>query len=151
MGFFRALGADPTAMNWSEVFTAIQQGTLDGQENGVSITDSSKMYEVQDYLTLWNYSYESDLFIANTEVWESLEPKTRELLQECAVEACNWGRETLVNEEAETIEKFKEEGMTVTYLTDEEKAAFEEAVADFKQEMFDYFGEEACASFGIGA
>ena len=125
MGFFRALGADPTAMNWSEVF--------------------------QDYLTLWNYSYESDLFIANTEVWESLEPKTQELLQECAIEACNWGRETLVNEEAETIEKFKEEGMTVTYLTDEEKAAFEEAVADFKQEMFDYFGEEACASFGIGA
>ena len=151
MGFFNALAADPTAMNWSEVFTAIQQGTLDGQENGVSITDSSKMYEVQDYLTLWNYSYESDLFIANTEVWESLEPKTQELLQECASEACDWGRETLVNEEAATIEKFKEEGMTVTYLTDEEMAAFEEAVADFKQEMFDYFGADACAAFGIEA
>ena len=151
MGFFYALGADPTAMNWSEVFTAIQQGTLDGQENGVSITDSSKMYEVQDYLTLWNYSYESDLFIANTEVWESLEPKTQELLAECASEACDWGRETLVNEEAATIEKFKEEGMTVTYLTDEEMAAFEEAVADFKQEMFDYFGADACAAFGIEA
>ena len=77
-------------MNWSEVFTAIQQGTLDGQENGVSITDSSKMYEVQDYLTLWNYSYESDLFIANTDIWESLEPKTQELLAECAAEACDW-------------------------------------------------------------
>ena len=151
MGFFNALGADPTAMDWSEVFTAIQQGTLDGQENGVSITDSSKMYEVQDYLTLWNYSYESDLFIANTEVWESLEPKTQELLAECASEACDWGRETLVNEEAATIEKFKEEGMTVTYLTDEEMAAFEEAVADFKQEMFDYFGADACAAFGIEA
>lgn len=151
MGFFHALGADPTAMNWSEVFTAIQQGTLDGQENGVSITDSSKMYEVQDYLTLWNYSYESDLFIANTEVWESLEPKTQELLAECASEACDWGRETLVNEEAATIEKFKEEGMTVTYLTDEKMAAFEEAVADFKQEMFDYFGADACAAFGIEA
>ena len=151
MGFFYALGADPTAMNWSEVFTAIQQGTLDGQENGVSITDSSKMYEVQDYLTLWNYSYESDLFIANTEVWESLEPKTQELLAECASEACDWGRETLVNEEAATIEKFKEEGMTVTYLTDEEMAAFEEAVANFKQEMFDYFGADACAAFGIEA
>ena len=151
MGFFNALKADPTAMNWSEVFTAIQQGTIDGQENGVSITDSSKMYEVQDYLTLWNYSYESDLFIANTDIWESLEPKTQELLAECAAEACEWGRETLVNEEADTIEKFKEEGMTVTYLTDEEMAAFEEAVADFKQEMFDYFGADACAAFGIEA
>ena len=151
MGFFNALGADPTAMNWSEVFTAIQQGALDGQENGVSITDSSKMYEVQDYLTMWNYSYESDLFVANTEVWESLEPKTQELLQECAIEACSWGRETLVNEEAATIEKFKEEGMTVTYPTDEEMAAFEEAIADFKVEMIEYFGEDACAAFGITA
>ena len=68
MGFFRALGADPTSMNWSEVFTAIQQGTIDGQENGVSITSTSKMQEVQDYLTMWNYSYENDLFVANTEV-----------------------------------------------------------------------------------
>ena len=151
MGFFNALKADPTAMNWSEVFTAIQQGTLDGQENGVSITDSSKMYEVQDYLTLWNYSYESDLFIANTDIWESLEPKTQELIAECAAEACEWGRETLVNEEAATIEKFKEEGMTVTYPTDEEMAAFEEAISDFKVEMIEYFGEDACAAFGITA
>ena len=151
MGFFRALGADPTSMNWSEVFTAIQQGTIDGQENGVSITSTSKMQEVQDYLTMWNYSYESDLFVANTEVWESLEPKTQELLQECAIEACSWGRETLVNEEAATIEKFKEEGMTVTYPTDEEMAAFEEAISDFKVEMIEYFGEDACAAFGITA
>ena len=92
MGFFRALGADPTSMNWSEVFTAIQQGTIDGQENGVSITSTSKMQEVQDYLTMWNYSYENDLFVANTEIWESLEPQTQELLQECATEACEWGR-----------------------------------------------------------
>ena len=98
-----------------------------------------------------NYSYESDLFVANTEVWESLEPKTQELLQECAIEACSWGRETLVNEEAATIEKFKEEGMTVTYPTDEEMAAFEEAIADFKVEMIEYFGEDACAAFGITA
>ena len=88
MGFFRALGADPTSMNWSEVFTAIQQGTIDGQENGVSITSTSKMQEVQDYLTMWNYSYENDLFVANTEIWESLEPQTQELLQACAAEAC---------------------------------------------------------------
>lgn len=77
MGFFQALGADPTSMSWSEVFTAIQQGTLDGQENGVSITATSKMQEVQQYLTMWNYSYENDLFVANTEIWDSLEPETQ--------------------------------------------------------------------------
>lgn len=149
MGFFRALGADPTSMNWSEVFTAIQQGTIDGQENGVSITSASKMQEVQDYLTMWNYSYENDLFVANTEVWESLEPETRDLLQECATEACEWGRDTLEAEEAEILEEFEAAGMTITYLTEEEQAAFDEAIAGFKAEMIDYFGADACAAFGI--
>ena len=73
MGFFRALGADPTSMSWSEVFTAIQQGTIDGQENGASVTSTAKMDEIQKYMTIWNYSYENDLFIANTRIWESLE------------------------------------------------------------------------------
>ncbi|MCD8334384.1 MAG: DctP family TRAP transporter solute-binding subunit [Clostridiales bacterium] len=149
MGFFTALCADPTSMNWSEVFTAIQQGTIDGQENGVSITSSSKMYEVQDYLTMWNYSYESDLFVANTSTWESLNENTRELLQECATEACNWGRDTLEAEESETLEMFEEKGMTITYLTEEEKAVFEDAIADWKDSMIDYFGEDACAAFNI--
>ena len=149
MGFFRALGADPTSMNWSEVFTAIQQGTIDGQENGVSITSTSKMQEVQDYLTMWNYSYENDLFVANTEVWESLEPETRDLLQECATEACEWGRDTMEAEEAEILEEFEAAGMTITYLTEEEQAAFDEAIAGFKAEMIDYFGADACAAFGI--
>ena len=149
MGFFRALGADPTSMNWSEVFTAIQQGTIDGQENGVSITSTSKMQEVQDYLTMWNYSYENDLFVANTEIWESLEPQTQELLQECATEACEWGRDVLEEEETEILKEFEAAGMTITYLTEEEQAAFDEAIAPFKAEMEAYFGPEACAAFGI--
>ena len=149
MGFFRALGADPTSMNWSEVFTAIQQGTIDGQENGVSITSTSKMQEVRDYLTMWNYSYENDLFVANTEIWESLEPQTQELLQECATEACEWGRDVLEEEETEILKEFEAAGMTITYLTEEEQAAFDEAIASFKAEMEAYFGPEACAAFGI--
>ena len=149
MGFFRALGADPTSMNWSEVFTAIQQGTIDGQENGVSITSTSKMQEVQDYLTMWNYSYENDLFVANTEIWESLEPQTQELLQECATEACEWGRDVLEEEETEILKEFEAAGMTITYLTEEEQAAFDEAIAPFKAEMIEYFGADACAAFGI--
>lgn len=120
MGVFRALGADPVAMSWSEVFTAIQQGTIDGQENGISITASAKMPEVQDYLTLWNYAYDSDLIIANTKVWNSLEEKTREVLQEKAKEACEWGREEVEKEEAELLEEFREKGMTVTELSEEE-------------------------------
>ena len=149
MGFFRALGADPTSMSWSEVFTAIQQGTIDGQENGVSVTATAKMVEVQKYLTMWNYSYENDLFIANTEIWESLNENTRQLLTECAKEACEWGRDTLEAEEAELLKGFEENGMTITYLTDEQKAAFADAIAEWKAGMIDRFGEHACSAFGI--
>lgn len=149
MGFFRALGADPTSMSWSEVFTAIQQGTIDGQENGASVTSTAKMDEIQKYMTICNYSYENDLFIANTKIWESLDDNTRQLLTECAIEACNWGRDTLEAEEEDILARFEAKGMTITYLTDEQKAAFAEAIADWKAGMIDRFGEDACAAFGI--
>lgn len=149
MGVFRTLGADPTALNWSECFTALQQGTIDGQENGVSITDSSKMYEVQDYLTMWNYSYENDLFVANTEIWESLEENTRALLKEKAREACQWGREHLEAEEAQLVEGFREKGMQVKELSSEELQAFKDAIADTRQGFIESYGQEACAAFGI--
>ena len=135
MKFFKTLGADPVAMSWSEVFTAIQQGTIDGQENGICITESAKMDEVQDYLTLWNYTYENDLFVANTEIWESLEPKTRKMLQEKAREACEWGRDTLEAEEADIVKEFEAEGMNVTELTEEELDAFKESISGMKQEF----------------
>ena len=149
MGFFRALGADPTSMSWSEVFTAIQQGTIDGQENGVSVTSTAKMDEIQKYLTMWNYSYENDLFIANTKIWDALEENTRQLLTECAREACNWGRDALEAEEAEILAKFESEGMEITYLTDEQKAAFADAISEWKGSMIERFGTEACDAFGI--
>ncbi len=149
MGFFRALGADPTSMNWSEVFTAIQQGTIDGQENGASVTSTAKMDEIQKYMTIWNYSYENDLFIANTKIWESLQPETRQLLTDCAKEACNWGRDALEAEEADILARFAANGMEITYLNDEQKAAFAAAISDWKGGMIERFGEHACSAFGI--
>lgn len=149
MDFFRELKADPIAMSWSEVFTAIQQGTIDGQENGVSITDSAKMYEVQDYMTLWNYTYENDLFVANTEIWNNLEPKTQELLRAKAQEACDWGRDQVEQEEADIVQKFRDGGMTVTELTAEELEAFKEAVQPVRQKFMEKYGEEACTAFQI--
>lgn len=149
MDFFRTLKVDPVAMSWSEVFTAIQQGTIDGQENGVSITESAKMDEIQPYMTLWNYSYENDLFVANTDIWNALEPKTRELLQEKATEACEWGRDTVEKEEKEMVQGFIDGGMKVTELTAEELADFKAAVESSRQKFIEKYGEEACSAFHI--
>lgn len=149
MSFFRELGADPVAMSWSEVFTAIQQGTIDGQENGISITASAKMNEIQDYLTLWNYTYENDLFVANTEIWESLDVNTQELLQEKAVQACDWGRGQVEQEEEQLIEDFKADGMEVTELTEEDLQLFKDAISSTREKFIDKYGEEACEAFQI--
>lgn len=149
MNVFDALGANPTAMSWSEVFTAIQQGTIDGQENGCSITKSAKMDEIQAYMTIWNYSYENDLFIANTKIWNSLDENTQELLRECAVEACNWGRDHLESEEEQLIEGFREAGMQVDVLTEEQLAPFQEAITDVIADLHQVYGEEACTAFGM--
>ena len=149
MGVFNALGASPVAMSWSEVFTAIQQRTIDGQENGCSVTKSAKMDEIQKYMTIWNYSYENDLFVANTRVWESLEENTRLLLQECATEACEWGRDRLEAEEDSLIQGFIDEEMQVDILTEEQLQAFKDAVAELTAELKADYGEDACAAFGI--
>ena len=75
--------------------------------------------------------------------------KTQKLLTECAVEACNWGRDALEAEEEELLAEFKEQGMTITYLTDEQKEVFNAAIADWKAEMIEKFGKHACDAFGI--
>ena len=149
MNTFEALGANPTAMSWSEVFTAIQQGTIDGQENGCSITKSAKMDEIQKYMTIWNYSYENDLFVVNTKIWESLPENTRQLLQECATEACDWGRDKLEADEAALIDGFRQSGMQVDELSEEQLDAFRRQVADVVSALRDYYGPEACAAFGL--
>lgn len=149
MSFFKALDANPTAMSWSEVFTAIQQGTIDGQENGCSVTKSAKMDEIQKYMTIWNYSYENDLFVANTDVWESLDTNTQDLLRECALEACEWGREKLENDEAELIQGFMDAGVQVDILTDDQIAVFEDRITDAVEKLKEQYGEEACSAFGI--
>ena len=149
MNTFDALGANPTAMSWSEVFTAIQQGTIDGQENGCSITKSAKMDEIQKYMTIWNYSYENDLFLVNTKIWESLPENTRELIQQCATEACEWGRDKLEADEEALIQGFRDVGMQVDVLTEEQLAVFQDAVKDVVADLKAAYGEEACAAFGI--
>ena len=149
MNFFKAFGADPVGLNWSETFTALQQGAIDGQENGVSITNSSGVVEVQKYMTIWNYTYENDLFIANSDIWNSLSEATRTMLTEKAVEACNWGRDQVEAEHEELIAQFREQGMQVDVLTEEQLEPFQAVVADLRQSFFEKYGEEACAAFGI--
>lgn len=146
---FRAFGGDPVAMSWSEAFTAIQQGTIDGQENGFSVTNSAKVNEIQKYLTVWNYTYENYLFVANSSIFQRFSPQTQQLLREKALEACEWGRRLVEQEEKEIEEKFVAGGMKVTHLSPEDLIAFKNVVADLRQYLKSKYGAEACSAFGL--
>ena len=107
------------------------------------------MYEVQKYLTLWNYCYDADLVIANSKVWDSLDEKTQDLLKECIAEACEWGNEKIVEDEKTLIEKFKDNGMQVDELTDEQLEPFKELIKEPMNEIKAKYGKDACEAFGI--
>ncbi len=146
---FTALGASPSTLNWGEVFTALQQGTIDGQENGLSITNTSGVLEVQPYVTVWSYSYENDLLMFNTDIWNALNEETQQVLREKAVEACNWGRDVVEAEHETLIQEFRDKGIQVDVLTEEQIAPFKEKVADVKAEFLAKFDPSALAAFGI--
>ncbi|BEU88303.1 hypothetical protein TAMA11512_17670 [Selenomonas sp. TAMA-11512] len=149
MKFWRAFDADPVAMSWGEAFTAIQQGTIDGQENGFSVTASAKVNEIQKYMTVWNYTYESYLFVFNTKIWESLNPKTQELIRRKAKESCEWGRDMVEANEVKLAESFRAGGMEVTTLSPEELAPFKAKVQPVIDEFKFKYGKDAAAAFGI--
>lgn len=137
MASFSVMGADPTPMAMGELFTALQQKTIDGQENPLAIIDSSKLYEVQEYLSLTGHFYApAPLFIA-TDYFDSLPADMQTAVTEAAKEAQVYERQVLddMNEELQTT--LTEKGVKITEV---DKAPFIEAVQPVYEE---YVGEGA--------
>ncbi len=150
MKTLKEFGADPIAMNWSEVFTALQQGTIDGHENGYQTIDSAKIYEVQKYMTEWNWSYDGYWLMSNKKDWEKFDEKTQDMMLEKAQEAALYGREYLVEEEIKLKKEFVEEhGVTITELTEDELEEFRKAARPVQDYFIEKFGEEATEAWGI--
>src|SRR5699024_5527079 len=84
---YRALGADPSTMSFSEVITSLQQNVIDGQENPIDAIHAFKLDEVQDYITMWNYSYDPIVLGINKKLFESLSPEDQEMFQRLGAEA----------------------------------------------------------------
>ncbi|GHU05508.1 ABC transporter substrate-binding protein [Betaproteobacteria bacterium] len=120
--------ANPTAMDFSEVYTALQQKTIAGQENPVSVFDSSKFSEVQNHLTLWDYVLDSTgWYISLKTLNEKLNDAQRKIVTESAAEAIKWAENYLGDSEKKILEKLKGQGVEITVLNDNEKKAFKEA------------------------
>ena len=100
-------------------------------------------------MTIWKYSYENDLFLVNTKIWNNLPENTRELIQQCATEACEWGRDKLEADEEALIQGFRDVGMQVDVLTEDQLKVFQDAVKNVVADLKAAYGEEACAAFGL--
>ncbi|WP_016696633.1 TRAP transporter substrate-binding protein DctP, partial [Rhodococcus rhodochrous] len=103
-------------------------GVIDGQENPLPIILNSKLYEVQKYLTVWNYMYDPIVFGVNKKLYDSLDADTQKLLRETAQEAAKYQIELNRKENEEVLAQLKEKGMEVVELTPEQIKAFQEKV-----------------------
>ncbi len=127
---WRLLGANPTPMGWP-IFTELQQGTIDAQENPLSVIWTYKLYEVQKYLTLTSHVYSSHIDIANLEWFRGLPNADQDLLRQCMVEAARYQRTWNRTNEADFLAKLKAAGMTVDEKPD--LNSFREKVKDIQQ------------------
>ena len=148
--FYTAYGASPQAMSFAEVFSALQQGTIDGHDNSISTFYSANIQEVQPYITISKHTYEAFTFTANTAKFDSLNAETQQLIRECVEEACKTVNQEIVNGEADLIQKCKDENNCEFYeLTPEDIEAWRVPIADLVEEYKGIYGADACAAFGI--
>jgi len=126
ISLFKAMGADPTAMSFSEVFTSLQQGTIDGQENPISVIYTSKLQEVQKYLTICNYSYDPLVLGINKKLYDSMDKETQDILKKSAEEAMALNIKLTREDEAKQLEEMKtKNGLQVNVLTPEQIKVFQ--------------------------
>ena len=145
--FFRALGANPMDMDFSELFTGLQQGAVDGQENPISTAIlPQRYYEVQDYMTIWDYSYEPHPLMFNLELWNSFDADTQAAIQQAAVEACEYQRQLSRETVEEGIQTMREAGMQVYELSEEEKDAFRAVAAPIVEQYSAEFDPDLMAA-----
>lgn len=144
----RALGSNPIAMNWGEVFTSLQQGVIDGQENPiVGIIIPNKIYEVQKYLTNWHYSYDALALTVNKDAWESFPAELQEQIQRAATDAMAYQVQISRDGLGEGIEFLESQGMEVTDLTEEQLDEFRELTAPIYEEYAEKVGVEIVQAF----
>ncbi len=115
INLFKAMGADPLNLNFPEVYTALQQGSIDGQETPVDVTFSSNIHEVSEFLSVWNYMYDSFILGINNEKFESFSPELQKIIIDTAEEACEYERQLIRDLEIEQLEKIEASGTVVTY------------------------------------
>lgn len=141
LNIYKELGADPVTMNFSEVFTSLQNGTIDGQENPFDVIYSNGLMEVQDYLSVWNYVYDPLILGMNLDQYEVLSDADKTIVDEAAAEANAYQIKLSRDAEADQLTEMKDD-MTVSELTPEQLGVFREALQPIYDDYADKWTSE---------
>lgn len=114
MDAYKQFGANPTPMAWSEIFTALQQGTVDGQENPLAIIESAKVYEVQKYISLTGTFYSPCVLMVNKQLFDGLSQEQQDIIAKAADEAKVWQRQYSQDYDKKAVQDLKDAGCIVT-------------------------------------
>ena len=140
---FRALGAIPQVMAFSEVYQALQTGVVDGQENTPSNMFTQKFHEVQKYTTLTNHGYIGYVVVVNKKFWDDLPADIRGQLEKAMAEATVYSNEISEKENTESLDDIKKSGKTELITpTAAESAAMRKAMEPLFQEMAGRVGKQ---------
>lgn len=126
---FKALGAGGISIAFAELYTALQNGTVDGQENTLDNIYSRGFYEVQDYLTISKHGYLGYVVLISEDFYQSLPADLQQIIEEVVAEVTEWQWELAASEENEYLENLRNSGIHITELTPEQEQAFIEATA----------------------
>ena len=131
----RQLGAQAVPMSWGEVYTSLQTGVIDGQENPVAIVFAFKLSEVQKYLSLTGHFYSPAPLSMSLKKFKGLKPEYQKVILDAALQAAAFERKLIRDNEAKQLAALKEQGMVVSEV---DKAIFVEAMA----QVYDEFGKK---------
>lgn len=135
---FKAIGTDPTPMDWGEIYTSIQQGVIDGYEGSYTPIVDGKLYEVQDYLTEVRVNYAGAVHLMNKDLFESLDPDIQTVIEEAAAEYTQVQREASIERINEFKETIIENGIEIIEFDEIDIQPFIDSV----QEIYDKYGKE---------
>lgn len=142
IAMFNALGANAVPLPYPELYSALETGTVDGQENPLSNIVNAKFTEVQKYLTLTGHQYNPQVVLVSKTFWDKLDADEQALLSEAASEARDYQRKVSRDANAGFLADIKASGMEVTELTPEELEGFRAAVQPVVAQFRDQIGGE---------
>ena len=129
MECYKRWGADATNMNWSETYTALQQNTVEGQENPLPAIDAASVQEVQPYCSMWDAIYDCLFFCINQDLYDTLTPEQQAVVDECGQKAVEYERYINRSGDEEIMSRWEESnGVTFTKKEDMDIDSFKEAV-----------------------